>query len=106
MAKQFTNVSAIRVREVLVRLQELVGHLAMAVRVIGMVVIFTGVLVLAGALAASQKQRVYDAVVLKVFGATRRDIMTVFCIEFTFLAAATSFIAILIGTAVSWGETK
>ena len=103
VAKQFTNVSAIRVREVLVRLQELVGHLAMAVRVIGMVVIFTGVLVLAGALAASQKQRVYDAVVLKVFGATRRDIMMVFCIEFTFLAAATSFIAILIGTAVSWG---
>lgn len=103
VAKQFSNVSAIRVREVLARLQELVGHLAMAVRVVGMVVIFAGILVLAGAIAASHKQRVYDAVVLKVFGATRRDIMTVFCVEFACLAAATSVIAALIGTAASWG---
>ena len=103
VAKQFNNVSAIRVREVMARLEELVGHLAMAVRVIGMVVIFAGVLVLSGAIAASHKQRVYDAVVLKVFGATRRDIMTVFCVEFACLAIATSVIAVLIGAAASWG---
>ncbi|MDD9927871.1 MAG: FtsX-like permease family protein [Rhodospirillaceae bacterium] len=103
VAKQFNNVSAIRVREVMARLEELVGHLATAVRVIGMVVIFAGVLVLAGAIAASHKQRVYDAVVLKVFGATRRDIMTVFCVEFACLAIATSVIAVLIGAAASWG---
>lgn len=103
VAKKFTNVSAIRVREVLARVQELVGHLATAVRVIGMVVIFTGVLVLAGAIAASHRQRVYDAVVLKVFGATRRDIMAVFCAEFACLALATAVIASLIGAAASWG---
>ncbi len=103
VAKRFSNVSAIRVREVLARLQELVAHLATAVRVVGMVVIFSGVLVLAGAIAASHKQRVYDAVVLKVFGATRRDIMTVFAVEFACLAVVTSIIASLIGTAASWG---
>jgi putative ABC transport system permease protein len=103
VAKQFSNVSAIRVRDVLSRLQEVVTHLATAVRVVGMVVIFAGVLVLAGAIAASHKQRVYDAVVLKVFGATRRDILTVFCVEFACLALATSIIASLIGTAASWG---
>jgi len=103
VAKQFSNVSAIRVRDVLARLQELVTHLAMAVRVVGMVVIFAGVLVLAGAIAASHKQRVYDAVILKVFGATRRDVLTVFCLEFACLAFATSIIASLIGTAASWG---
>ena len=36
-------------------------------------------------------------------GATRRDIMTVFCVEFAFLALATSIIAIAIGAAASWG---
>ncbi|MBI10052.1 MAG: glycosyl transferase family 1 [Rhodospirillaceae bacterium] len=103
VAKKLTNVSAIRVREVLLRVQELVGHLAMAVRVIGMVVIFAGILVLAGAIASGHKHRVYDAVVLKVFGATRRDIILIFCAEFACLAVATAIIASLIGTAVSWG---
>jgi putative ABC transport system permease protein len=103
VAERFSNVTAIRVREVLVRLQEMVGHLAMAVRVVGVVVVVAGALVLAGAIAASHKQRVYDAVVLKVFGATRRDIMTVFVCEFALLALATAAIAGLIGTAASWG---
>ncbi len=102
VAAQFSNVSAIRVRDVLARLQELIGHLATAVRVVGMVVIFAGILVLAGAIAASHKQRVYDSVVLKVFGATRRDVMAVFSIEFALLALATSLIASIIGTAASW----
>jgi putative ABC transport system permease protein len=102
VADRFSNVSAIRVRAVLARLQELIGHLATAVRVVGVVVIFAGILVLAGAIAASHKQRVYDAVVLKVFGATRRDVMTVFSIEFALLALATSLIASVIGTAASW----
>ncbi len=103
IAERFTNISAIRVRDVLARLQELIGHLATAVRVVGAVVIFAGVLVLSGAIAASHKQRVYDAVVLKVFGAIRRDIMAVFSIEFACLAVATSIIASFIGTAASWG---
>jgi putative ABC transport system permease protein len=103
VAKKLTNVSAIRVREVLSRVQELVGYLAMAVRMIGMVVIFAGILVLVGAIASSHKHRVYDAVVLKVFGATRRDIIAIFCAEFACLAVAMAIIASLIGTAVSWG---
>jgi putative ABC transport system permease protein len=102
IADQFSNISAIRVREVLGRLQELIAHLATAVNVVGMVVIFAGVLVLAGAIAASHKQRVYDAVVLKVFGATRRDVLAVFCIEFALLGLAISMIATVIGTAASW----
>lgn len=100
---QFSNISAIRVREVLARLEEIVGHLAMAVRVVGVVVVVAGILVLSGAIAASHKQRVYDAVVLKVFGATRRDIMTVFVYEFALLAFATAIIAGAIGTLASWG---
>ncbi len=102
VADRFSNISAIRVRDVLARLQELIGHLANAVRVVGVVVIFAGILVLAGAIAANHKQRVYDAIVLKVFGATRRDIMTVFLIEFALLAFATSIIASFIGTLASW----
>ncbi|NKB56247.1 MAG: FtsX-like permease family protein [Alphaproteobacteria bacterium] len=102
VADQFSNISAIRVREVLTRLEEIVGHLATAVRAVGMVVIFAGILVLAGAIAASHKQRVYDAVVLKVFGATRRDVLAIFSIEFALLGFATSAIASVIGTAASW----
>lgn len=98
----FANISAIRVREILNRLRETIGHLASAVRVVSAVVIAAGILVLAGAIAASRKQRVYDAVMLKVLGATRRDVLRVFVIEFGVLGVVTVAIASAIGTVSAW----
>ena len=57
---------------------------------------------LAGAIAASRKQRIYDAVMLKVLGATRRDVLAVFAIEFGLLGVVTVAIASGIGTLSAW----
>ena len=53
-----------------------------AVRVTAVVTLAAGALVLAGAIAASQRRRVYEAVVLKVLGATRRQVAAIFLIEY------------------------
>jgi putative ABC transport system permease protein len=99
---KFPNVSAIRVREILNRLRSLIGQLATAVRLVSGVVVAAGILVLAGAIAASRKQRIYDAVMLKVLGATRRDVLRVFAIEFGLLGVVTVTIASGIGTLSAW----
>ena len=99
---EFSNVSAIRVREILNRLRALIGQLATAVRLVSAVVVAAGILVLAGAIAASRKQRIYDAVMLKVLGATRRDVLAVFAIEFGLLGVVTVAIASGIGTLSAW----
>ena len=49
-----------------------------AIRLTALVTLGAGVLVLGGAVAAGHRRRVYDAVVLKVFGATRGTIMSAF----------------------------
>jgi putative ABC transport system permease protein len=58
--------------------------------------------VLAGAVAAGHRRRVYDAVVLKVLGATRRDFSRVFIVEYGLLGLVTAAIAAVIGSIAAY----
>ncbi|MEO3427948.1 FtsX-like permease family protein [Pelagibius sp. CAU 1746] len=95
---RFINVSSIRVKEALEQVGELIGQIAVAVRAIAAVALVAGVLVLAGAVAAGHQRRVYDAVVLKVLGATRRGVAQTFLLEYGLLGLVTATIAAAVGT--------
>ncbi|MEQ8665263.1 MAG: FtsX-like permease family protein [Rhodospirillales bacterium] len=99
---ELPNVSAIRVKEVLEGVTEILANVGVAVRVIAVVAIFAGVLVLAGAIAAGHRKRIYDAVVLKVLGATRRDLITAYALEYGILGLVTAAIASVLGTVAAW----
>ena len=62
------------------------------------ITLVAGTLVLAGAVAAGHRRRVYDAVVLKVLGATRAEVTRAFLIEYGLLGLATAVIAAGLGT--------
>ena len=96
------NVTAIRVGEVLDLVRGVLDRIAAAVRIAAGVTLVAGVLVLAGAAAAGHRRRVYDAVVLKVLGATRRRVLAAYAIEYGLLGTATAAIAGLVGTAAAW----
>jgi putative ABC transport system permease protein len=70
VAAAFPTVTAVRVRDVLAAVDELLGKLIVGVRAASAVTFVTGVFVLAGALAAGLGGRLYDAAVLKALGAT------------------------------------
>ena len=95
---RFINVSSIRVKEALEQVGALIGQIAVAVRAIAAVALVAGVLVLAGAVAAGHHRRVYDSVVLKVLGATRRTVGQAFLLEYGLLGLVTAAIAAAIGT--------
>jgi putative ABC transport system permease protein len=97
VAAQFPNVSAIAVRDVLAQLGEVVAAVAVALRATAAVALVAGVLVLAGAVAAGQRRRVYQAVLLKVLGATRATVTRAFLYEFAAIGLVTALIAIVIG---------
>lgn len=99
---RFTNVSSIRVKEALEQVGALIAQIAVAVRAIAAVALVAGVLVLAGAVAAGHHRRVYDSVVLKVLGATRRSIAQAFLLEYGLLGLVTATIAAGIGTLAAW----
>ncbi len=99
---RFANVSAIRVKEALQAVAEMMTHIAAAVRSTAAVALLAGVLVLAGAVAAGHHRRVYDAVVLKVLGGTRRDIGQAFLMEYGLLGLVTAALAGVIGSLAAY----
>lgn len=102
VATGFANVTAIRVKEVLANIAESLGRLGNAVQLAASLTLIAGVLVLGGAIAASHRRRVYDAVILKVLGATRWNIAVVYAVEYGVLGLATAVVAGLLGTAAAW----
>ena len=100
------NVTGIRVADILQSVAELVGKLATALAATGSVTLASGALVLAGAVAAGQRRRVAEAVVLKTLGATRGQIRTAWLVEFGAIGATAGLIAAGLGTLASWGVMR
>ena len=73
-----------------------------AVRVAGGVTLVAGALVLAGALATAQRQRIRLAVILKALGGTRRQILTMHLTEYVILATLTAVVALGVGALGAW----
>ncbi len=103
---RFANVSAVRIRDVLETIADVFSRIATAVRASASVTVAAGLLVLAGAVAAGYRRRVYDAVILKVLGATRADVMRAFVIEYAMLGAVTAVLAAVAGTAASYAVMR
>jgi putative ABC transport system permease protein len=106
VSNAFPNVSVVRVREALETANGLLQQLAGGVRAASVVTLLTGLMVLAGALAAGHRHRLFDAVVLKVVGATKGQVMTTYLIEFAALGAAAGFVAAIIGTIAAWAVAE
>ena len=78
------------------------AQLATAIRAAAAVALIASVLVLGGALAAGNRARVHDAVVLKMLGATRKMLIGAFSLEYLILGAATAVFALLAGGVAAW----
>lgn len=102
----FPNVTAVRIKDVLDTINDLMGKLLLAIRGASLVALFAGVLVLAGAMAAGHRARIYDAVVLKTVGATRRRLTVSYVFEFAVLGLATAVFAVFAGSVASWAVAR
>ncbi|MBV9909568.1 MAG: ABC transporter permease, partial [Hyphomicrobiales bacterium] len=102
VAHDFPDVGSVRVREALEGVEALVAKLALAIRAATGVALTTSVLVLAGALAANRRARLADATILKILGATRGRLTTMFLIEYALLGAATAAFGVAAGTIAAY----
>ena len=100
------NVSGIRVEDVLRTLSELLERIAAAMAATGSLTLASGALVLAGAVAAGQRGRIREAVILKTLGATRGQIRAAWMVEFGALGLVAGVLAAAVGTAASWGVVR
>ncbi len=95
---EFPNISTVRVKDAIAEVNKLLQQLSVGVRAASLVTILAGLLVLAGALAAGQRQRLYDSTVLKVLGATRGRIAMIYAAEYGLIGLLTGCLALAAGT--------
>jgi putative ABC transport system permease protein len=101
-AAAFPMITTVRVKDALDAIGALVGNLVLGIRAASAVTLLAAGLVLGGALAAGHRHRVYDAVILKTLGATRRRLLAAYLIEYLLLGAATALFGVLSGSLAAW----
>ncbi len=79
------------------------SQIAAALTATGVLTLIAGTFVLVGALAAGQRRRVREAVILKTLGATRNQIRSAWLVEFGLLGLVAGVIAAIVGSAASFG---
>jgi putative ABC transport system permease protein len=99
------NVTGIRVEDVLAAIAGLLNQVAAALTVTGALTLLAGTFVLVGAVAAGQRRRVREAVILKTLGATRSQIRAAWLTEFGLLGLVAGLIASVVGSAASFAVT-
>ncbi|WP_373505033.1 ABC transporter permease [Aestuariivirga sp.] len=102
MARAYPSVTAVRVKDAIDIVSGLLGQMLAAIRGANVLTLLTGVLVLAGALAAGLSERLYEAVVLKTYGATKRQLVGAFTIEYAALGLAAAVFGLAVGSLASW----
>jgi putative ABC transport system permease protein len=102
-AAEFPTVTAVRVREALEAVAKVVLDLTLAIRGASAITLIAAVLVLAGALATGHRHRVYDAVVLKMLGATRRRLLAAYALEYLLIGLLTAIVGVAAGSLAAFG---
>ncbi len=102
VARAFPAITSVRVKDALDAVNQFVAQLALATRGASGIALLASVLVLAGALAAGQQARTYDAVVLKVLGATRGRLVRIMVLEYGLIGIVTALFGCLAGAGAAW----
>jgi putative ABC transport system permease protein len=106
LVERFPNVSVIDFREILDTVRDIMGKVTLAVTVVGGLVLFSGALILVGAVAMTKFQRVYEAAVLKTLGANTRTITKMLLFEYGMLGSLAGLVGSLGAIGLTWGVSR
>ena len=104
LSQAFPRAPVVLVAEVMAFLQIAVDG---ATRVLAGMTAATGIaafLVLTGAVAASRRRRLREAVLLRVVGATRQQVLAATAIEFALIGLAAALAALVLGNLAAWAS--
>jgi putative ABC transport system permease protein len=105
LAQDYPNVTAVRVRDAIDQVAEILSGIGAATRWGASVTLVTGIIVLIGAAAAGERRRTYESAVLKTLGATRARILASFALRSALLGGAAGCVAMAAGAIGGWWVT-
>lgn len=93
----FPSASLIEVGEVTAQITVLLTQMAQAIAAAASIAILAGIAVLVGAIAAARQSRIYDSVIMKMLGSTRRQILGAQALEYGILALVLGLVSLVLG---------
>lgn len=102
LAAEFPDVNFVPVGDTIAQLSSALNQLAGVVLAAGALALTNGILVLIGATSTGRKQREAEAVIMKVLGATRRELLTSEAIYFVGLAIYAAVFATILGIVLAY----
>ena len=102
VGQAYSNVTAIRVRDAIDQVATLLAGIASATSWGAAATLLTGFLVLVGAALSGERDRVYEAAILKTMGASRARILHSLALRSALLGAGAGAVALTAGIAGGW----
>ncbi len=106
LATAYPNITAVRVRDQIDRVSEILGAIASAITWAAAATLVTGVVVLIGAAAAGERVRVFESAILKTLGAARGQVLAYFALRSAMLGAVAGLVAIAAGGIAGWAVMR
>ena len=102
LVSAFPSSSVVETGDILTRARDILEQVNIAVLAAASVTVLAGLAVLLGAIAAARASRIYDIVVLRVLGASQRQLLLLQLGEYALLAAILSVVGLVLGGGVAW----
>jgi len=96
LIKKFPNISIIDFRQVLILIESVLTKISWVINFMAIFSIFTGIIVLIGAVRTSKFQRIRENVLLRTLGGTSRQILKITALEYLYLGVLGSLSGILL----------
>ena len=106
LVSKFPNVSVIDFHEILATIRDVMSKVTLAITVVGGLVLFSGALILVGAVAMTKFQRVYEAAVFKTLGANTATIARMLLLEYGVLGLLAGTVGSAGAVALTWGVSR
>lgn len=102
MLQQFPNFTVIDVASVMNQVRDIMNKLATAVSFVFSFCVLAGLVVLYAALVATRTTRLQETALLRMLGASRKQVTLTLLTEFISIAVVASIVAVLVATALSY----
>jgi putative ABC transport system permease protein len=102
LVSEMPSSSVIEVGSILDEARTILEQVSLATLAAAAVTVLAGLAVLMGAIAAARAARTYDTVMLRVLGASRRQILLLQLAEYGLIAGVLALVALGLGSALAW----
>lgn len=106
LATELPNATPIDVGAIVRAVEEILGTIDAAVRLIAVILLLVGLLVLAASLLLARRRHLRETILLKLLGAPRSQILAILAAEHLLLALSAAIVGVVAGTLAGWAISR